>query len=398
MRGSLGVWAEPLRESEQLLQPILELHINVWRDLPGGRSSIDFGFQLSELDNMNRMFLYVPARIGIDEIEDLSEVLKFRDTLSAVFNDTVEITKHNDDSFDISRNDGPEFRILELRPERDFDIEYVPLPDEESGSVVKFSAGFCARIRQSPNGTAYFRVRVHLSPKNGEIFYSYASPADSWLLSRFYRTELNEFRLNERRSFPDMIANWSRGSEFRISRVLYFLIRDFRYELLVQHAQFKRTRRLETKIWQDYLAPPGQRGSAAALADVGERMLIYQWREDAALLPNGNSSLSTPANRKWIEDFSAFASFRSPKDNIWGYMIAILALGALGSGLQAVTLALVSYFLPIASTSPSAAGIAIALQTFICFMVLVVLLTVIGSADFLGRTAGRLTRKHKSAA
>lgn len=368
MRGSLGVWAEPLNGGSEAPLPILDLHINVWRDLPGGRSSVDFGFQLTEVDNLQRIFLYIPATLQITDVEDLSEVLKFGQTLSAVFNDTVEITGHRQGSFDVRRSNGFEFRIYNLEPIRDFDIEYVPISDRENGSVVKFSTEFCDRLRQAPGGAAYLRVRVHLSPANGEIFYSYASPADSWLLSRFYRTELNEFRLNERRSFPDAIVRWSMGSEFRIRRVLYFLIRDFRYELLVQHVQFKRTRRLEPDIWNDYLAPTGKRGATKRVNDVGERMLIYQWREDA---PPRTLESAAAGERSWIEDFSAFASFKSPQDNIWAYVIAILALGALGGALQAVIFAVVVHF-----KWPSIPSTNI-WQALVCFLILVVLLGLI---------------------
>ena len=344
MRGSLGIWAEPLAGIDQPRLPVLELHVNVWRDLPGNRSSIDFGLQLADLKHLQRIFLYIPAPIQTFEVVDLSKVLKVGETLSAVFNDTVEITHHNEGSFDVRRGNGFEFRVFEFKQDADFDIEHVALSDHKIGSVLKFGEAFCERVRESPDSCADIRFRVHLSPSNGEIFYSYTTPPDSWLLSSFYRTELNEFRINERRSFPDVVVKWYTGSEFRIKRVLYFLIRDFRYELLVQHVQFKRTRRLETRIWRDYLAPSRDHKAVAEAGDIGERMLIYQWREDAqpVSVSEGQDAIMKE-DCKWIQDFSAFASFRSPKDNIWNYILVIVALSAIGGAIQSVVSASVGY-------------------------------------------------------
>jgi hypothetical protein len=327
VRGSLGVWIEPLPDSKTE-GPILDLHINVWRDLPGELSAIDFGLSLSKIGDLQRFFLYIPAYISVAEIEDLSEVLKVGHTLSAVFNDSVEITSHHEGSFEVRRSNNTSLRIFHLNRGEHYSVEYVAISEDEQGTVICFSESLCMNLRRLTNAEAYLRFRVRLHGANRRIFSSHDMPADGWLLSRFYKTELNEFRLNERRSFPDVVAKWSSDNSFRLQRVLYFLIRDFRYELLVQHVQFRRTRRLEPLIWKDYLnnsnTPPRSN------KDIAERMVIYQWREDARKSSDDSDSKST----KWIEDFSAFAAFKSPKDNIATYIFAIIALGAIGSALQ----------------------------------------------------------------
>jgi hypothetical protein len=80
---------------------------------------------------------------------------------------------------------------------------------------------------------------------------------------------------------------------------------------------------LEPNLWTEYLAPLG--GVDA------ESMIIYQWKR-----------VATPAEPEGVEDLIALCSFRIPRENVPLYILAIVALGALGSGTQALGVTLLS--------------------------------------------------------
>ncbi|GEL44821.1 hypothetical protein MEX01_54120 [Methylorubrum extorquens] len=71
-------------------------------------------------------------------------------------------------------------------------------------------------------------------------------------------------------------------------------------------------------------------------------MTIYQWRE------------IVDDKAKGIDDFIAYASFRTTKPNYWTYLIAILAAGGIGGAALNIALALVGSVPPLTEPRPAA--------------------------------------------
>lgn len=93
----------------------------------------------------------------------------------------------------------------------------------------------------------------------------------------------------------------------------------------MQHQPFRKVRRLETGLWAPYLQGEASENLPAVSEKVASRMVIYHWRE-------GESGRDGKP-RRLVEDFVAFASFKAQTPSILFYIIAIVLLGALGSGL-----------------------------------------------------------------
>ena len=122
----------------------------------------------------------------------------------------------------------------------------------------------------------------------------------------------------------------SGAQNFRIEGINYFLMRDRRYELIGAHTPFRKMRRLEHYLWRHYLRglPPGShlgRRVERALSSASERIITII----GDLTRNSGSTIP-------IEDFIAFASFRSPIPNLVIYPFVIAFLGAVGAGLQPI--------------------------------------------------------------
>lgn len=330
MRGSVALWYDAIDGTEGPAgSPIVELHINLWRDLRTSANFFDVGLLLRNVHALRRFFLFVPGPIGLDQIGDLSRLLLQGDTLNAVFNDVIDVQQYDEDSFSTLKDRKPFLRVHHVQPQSDLFVEVEDYSPGVLGTVINFKQQLCDRLRARPTENHYIRIRITFDRRTEELFSSEVDPQDWWLLSSFSRIELTEFRLNERRSLPSKIAKRADGHSFSIERVHYFLVRDFRHELVLQHADFRKVRRLEAELWRHYLRGrlPGDNGGPDVLPQrAGERMVIYHWREDGKI----DQGKLVP-----VEDFIAFASFRSPTPNIPFYAVVIVLVGALGAAMAA---------------------------------------------------------------
>jgi hypothetical protein len=108
--------------------------------------------------------------------------------------------------------------------------------------------------------------------------------------------------------------------QVKLKSVYYFLIRSKNHQLGSQHQNFRKLRNLEPDIWTSYLLvgqPPAPRWRRKPRAD---GMIIYQWR-------------ATDRADKPLDDFIAYASFRRVQAKIPAYLVAVLAIGGVGSAL-----------------------------------------------------------------
>jgi hypothetical protein len=100
----------------------------------------------------------------------------------------------------------------------------------------------------------------------------------------------------------------------KIEAIHYFLVRDISTELVQSHADFRKMRRLEPKLWDSYLRELG--------TSAPEKWIIYHWKEGGT--PGAN-----------VEDFIALTFFTKPRYHLLTYLTVIVLLGAAGSALQA---------------------------------------------------------------
>jgi hypothetical protein len=334
MRGSLAVWYEQRKDGVSGSgPPRVELHFNIWRDLSSSANILDVGFILENAQSLCRFFLFIPTQIELAKISDLSQLLMHGGSLNAVFNDIIKIGDRGELSFTTAINQKPFLRIHHLQ-EQDLSIETVNISGDRLGTVIKFGVALCNRVVNTASEKNYIRIRLILDERAAELFSSETQARDWWLLSSFARTELAEFRLNERRSLPPEIAEWADKGRLQIKRIHYFLVRDFRYELVMQHPPFRKVRRLEGDLWREYLRgrlPGNKTGTDLLPEEAADRMLIYHWRQ-----PERPNELSDNEAGEYVEDFIAFATFRWSKSNIVLYAIIIALVGALGNAIEPV--------------------------------------------------------------
>lgn len=319
-----GMYDRPQATRGDAITPRLELHVNLWRDIDPYPDFLDIGFKLQFCTRVRRLALFLPELIPLDRISDLSPLLRHGLTLNAVFNDVLEITNRSDTYFDISRRGDSFTRIHHFDRARDIVVEPIALGGSAVGATVVFNEAFCRRLQDRTAQSHYIRLRIEFDDRRDNFFSTEQTPSDWWLLSSFKRIERTEFKLNERRSLPQSISNWFEKSPLRLERVHYFLIRHLRYELILQHQDFRKVRMLERGLWLHYLrgTPPESKDDFPDdwSSSDEEPLVIYHWKE--ADEENG------------LDDFGAFAKFQAPKPNLSVYAFAIVLFGVLGSAIH----------------------------------------------------------------
>lgn len=333
MEGTIALWFDPLEPDRQA--PCLELHVNLWRDLSADFNFLDVGFRLSEIENLRRFHLFFPVPLRLDCMTDLGETLRYADTLKAVFNDLVTAGSGDSGFYGTELDGKPHLTVQMLDIDRDLSLEPVAMPASD-GTIVTFGESLCDRMRSVGAGGHYVRLRIHLHGRSRDLFSSEIAAGDWRLTTATSITETTEFRFNERRSYPDVVARRVGEGAFRIEKIHYFLIRDIEQQLTSQHSPLRNVRRLEAGLWTPYLqGEPTRTSTWRAPAGVVRRLAIYHWSSKAK-------------DDAFVESFTAFASFRAARVHLGIYAVAIVLFGAMGSLLAAIISARLSH--PIPST------------------------------------------------
>jgi hypothetical protein len=356
VRGSLAVWYKPRVQDPQNI-PQLDLHFNLWRDLPRPSDALDIGFEFEEPDAFEAIYFYTPGTVRLEYIEDLSGVLQDDATLSAIFNETLTVGADSDRAFEARSGQKVKLRVVKLALDQHLTLENI-----EDGTIIQITRAAFERLIEG-RYKYYIRIRIKLLGDLAQVFRDDFDPSERIFLSAFYRTDVAEFRVNERRNFGKALRERYPRMEMPEIRVIqYFLVRSIATELVLSHADFRKVRRLEPGLWDHYLEGLGHVSA--------ERMLIYHWR--AGL--DGNP----------VEDFIALALFRTARPNPLLFVGAVVVLGAAGSATQS----LLTKF-----------GVAIGLKDNWCLQMLIVgvlVLVVIGS--YLIVAYGRIWRAQVVAA
>ncbi|PBB45542.1 hypothetical protein CK222_03440 [Mesorhizobium sp. WSM3866] len=327
MTSTIALW-HLRKEQHEIVgrAPSLEVHINLWRHNPGNadHNLLDIGIRVLDVQDLSAIKLFVPAAIAKQEISDLGSLLRNQDTLSAVFNEVLTIGTSNPstNAFTVKRGNEAYVTVHPIDIDAYLTVENLKDGADTQGTILSISADFCHRLH-SP-GEHYIRLRIKLLGGSERAFSSDTSAEDGIFLSSFSVSEITELRFNEARSLPKtllkrvMLERWVTP---RIETLHYFLVRDSGFDLIASHANFRKMRRLEAKIWDDYL-----RDLAPDVAP--DKMIIYHWRYGGL----GEGAVS---------DVVTLAKFRrARKNNIWRYAFIVGLLGAFGSGVQAAFVAL----------------------------------------------------------
>lgn len=354
---TLALWYRPTADRREPSPPRVEVHVNLWRRERGKNNLLDLGIRFEKPDSIENVAFFIPIRPSWCDYRDLSSALRDQQTLSAVFNELLQIGASQDDHFVATQNNDPYMTIHRLSMPDDISIGDVSAPSTP-GMLLTLNKRLCKKLTGDANH--YLRFRLILKREGAARFTSDTSSEDGPILSSIIRSEVTEFRLNEARSIPSHIRKLKEVNEWCdpiIHSIKYFLVRDLAFDLIASHVAVHKIRRLEP-IWNKYLGndlndpdfwekishasktatlfffsccrkvrrltPFTQEHRQNFLASAyAHSMIIYHWKV---------------AEDQGVEDLVTLAKFRRSLNNILVYLLLVVILGAAGSALQAYLL------------------------------------------------------------
>ncbi len=313
---SIAVWcslkgAAPPPGSE----PELDLHINLWRLEQKSNgvtvNALDIGLLLSNTTSVECLCLFLPFPVAKSDIIDLGTLLADSELAIAVFNDTaiVSSTASNIPSFSI-RLGGGELSCWKLDPRSDLGLESTDAtlgPSSTQGTIVTFDSKI---FQVKPDDIKrYVRLRINLSKKGQEAFFTRYDPGDRRFLSGYDEIEVVDFRFNETRNLPRaVIDKMTHGVKIR--EVNYFIIRDMTEDLTLSHSELTKCRTLESYVWTKYLQTDERKVPALRNA------IIFGWKKES--------------EKKPIRDYNALARFRKRRTGLRDIFVFIAGLLIIG--------------------------------------------------------------------
>lgn len=333
---SLGFWLEHENNINQLNDEDknkVELHINYWSlEAKQACNYLDIGLKIELLNEQSfkSINFYLPFNMSKENyMGDLGSVICSTDNLiELIFNERLKSSfeglNYKDINFDGKDNETLRvYKQLEIG-EEESNLKFIL--NEENGSlriqIPKSILSLNPIIlpnKEQKKIYHYLRFRLKLTAEHLKVLSQNYEPQDRLVVSKFEKTEIIDFRLNELRDLPAIVCNCL-NKNFVLEQIHFFLIRDIHDELKLSHAKYKRCRLLEKEVWNPYLK---FKSDQAALP---EQMLIYHFQKNTDEL-------------KHIDRFNAFAKFVRVKvtlPSILVFIFSVIILGALGSLLATV--------------------------------------------------------------
>jgi len=247
----LAIWYKhkPSKPKEELG---VDLHLNLWeldrKNVGEGKSHKDFldiGIMIENPSNVANINIFTPFKVNKDEIEDLGHYFKDDKLVAAVFNEQYDVTASTQN------------KTLKVKDNKDKVKFYIYMVDVKNdirkqtrnygGSVFSIKVSTGEDIKP-----IYYRIRIN--SKKLEELYSKYKPETHWLQSHYHKTELIDFRINERRNLDGSLKEAMQNSgEVYFKSVEYFVMRESRYDFVSSHANMYRSRKLEEDLWESYV-------------------------------------------------------------------------------------------------------------------------------------------------
>jgi len=303
---SLALWYKPKEEKPKDL-PKVEMHINIWK-LPLEKNLvkkkeferfIDVGILLNNATSVSELFIYYPAKIEKNQIEDLGvKIVNSADEklLNTLFNANYNRNqKANSDYCEISNSAKEElFSIYKLK-ESNFSVS-----DLNHGTKI----GICLKGNVPDN--TYIRIRINHDYTT--LFSHIDLPTNAVFQSAFSKTEIIDFRINEARELSNELLEHidNEGVLYFFSKIHFFFICSSREEFQFSHVPFISARQLEKDRWKNYIGHDNIKDEA---------ILAYHWKVKQGYEP--------------INDFNSLVQTKyenNSKRTIFKYVLILMIL------------------------------------------------------------------------
>lgn len=274
---SYAVWC---KQKDKNSNVHLEIHANLWR-FPDKKVFLDLGLSIKEFANVEYVKVFYPFTFRTNSIIDLGGKFRTHPTLiKAVFNDNFSMVHQPEDQPKqlVVENERKKFIIYTL----DIDNGDCELEHRYDGTLIKLKVSESLHNlgHKYADYSVYYRIRVILNENDIKNMFKVFVPKNSLLESSYNKTEIIDFRLNDKRICDEsMLEEIKREGDFQLTKIHFFLLTNSENEI-VMFGNKPTCRRLEEHLWKDYVDEETDLDNILAYhwkqsADVGESIQSY---------------------------------------------------------------------------------------------------------------------------
>ena len=315
---SIAFWCERSTSDAKVRT---EFHVNLWHFSGAKRRDfIEIGVMPSDPSALSAIRIFVPFPLRRENIEDLGPEFASTELAQGIFNETLSSTKKpSGKSVELKIGADTYCHVQLFSPENgSIDSGELDVKEKDGGTLISITSMALESLARQCDGRSecgYFRLRL-LPPKHDtRPFVTAIKPKDRAWASGFEEIEYIDCRLNEARTLPTSIEASADAAAYGladVSRIVFLAVVPVTSSITSSHAEWHKSRLLETQIWKDYV-PNG----------LEDGMVVYHWRKEFD--NNGKNTL---------QGFSAFVKLQTRKTSlviIGIYVLVALALGIVGS-------------------------------------------------------------------
>lgn len=298
--------------------PLFSAHVNVWNISESDNPFIDLGLLIENYKCVESICFMVPFEVDVEDIEDLSYVLK-EDEIQLIFNNSkyaYQQYQQMEAAFNTGFINDKQEKAL-IFPIKDEDgnvlqnVEYI----KNSGKIqIKIDIKKFGIIPDSIN-SIYIRFRI--KNVDAQKILSNLPVKNNYLESAFVKRQILDFKLNNVRTIKRHDLNQLSNENYSLIQfkaIHLFVMVPSDYEISVW-GDFSECRQLEKNEWNNYLKN--------SVSKPKEEIFAYHWKQKAE-------------NEKTVDEFAQLIKMEHKSTNlimIAIYCLIVIILGALGSGL-----------------------------------------------------------------
>ena len=280
-----GIWCEGNDLVNKTSVPY-DIHFNLWLDYCNKKSNpmFDIGIKINYVPSLHRICIYLPYSININDVKDLGKIIvSDKKILDSIFNESYT-AQELQESKKYSIKDKTEvekFIIYTLDSQETSDLSIDHCLDGTVVAINLKDRGF------TNDNNYYFRLRFTgkwlnkiIERKSKNLLFDTVSTENTFI----------DFRLNNWRSFdnPSLVQRIQQKSisQYCIEKINFFLMTNG--EINVYSLNPKSERKLENKIWKDYIGE-----------EIKNVIIATQWQDKR----------KNPEDH-YIESFNVYARFK----------------------------------------------------------------------------------------
>ncbi|MBL0686427.1 MAG: hypothetical protein JJV95_02365 [Sulfurospirillum sp.] len=269
----------------------VHLDVNIWHTKESKNNYLEFGLKITNYKKIDKLHIYIPYDIDIDDIEDKAGLLSSEPSLTkAMFNENLDVTPPSGSFSTVKFHDETIDNFLYCKLDKENDIN---IKDQ----IVTLEIN---KNNKKNINTIYYRFRIN---KLESIF---TESDENYILldGLFKKNGFLEVNINSVRKLPSSVVD--KLSDIKFTSMNLFLMTNNFTNFIFKSEEVKKSRILENHIWEEYLSKENAK-------DIN-KIIAYHWK------------------RENFEDYNLFVkiSYITKSNLLIGLMIlSILSLGAI---------------------------------------------------------------------